>query len=257
MWACLVYKILLVKWVGLLNRATPLPVCQPVWPMYPILGATVNVKYEFKMYADCNMPFTYCFEPCVRQGYKFHFNCLLMEYFSPGTDDIHHGQCMSHQYWWCASRVLMIFVMDITYPHWLSVHALGFWWYSSRAVHVPSVLMMCLMGTDDIRHGQCMSHQYWWCASRVLMIFAMDVTYPHWLSVHASGFWWYSSWAVHVPSVLMMCLTGTDDIRHGCNISSLAQCTCLRVLMIFVTGSACPISTDDVLHGYWWYSPWM
>ena len=152
-----------------------------------------------------------------------------------GSDDIRHGQCMSHQYWWCASRVLMIFVMDVTYPHWLSVHASGFWWYLSQAVHVPSVLMMYLTGTDDIRHGQCMSHQYWWCASRVLMIFVMDVTYPHWLSVHASGFWWYSSWAVHVPSVLMMCLTGTDDIRHGCNISSLAQCTCLRVLMIFLS----------------------
>ena len=69
-------------------------------------------------------------------------------------------------------------------------------WFSIQ--QSPSrVLMMCLMGTDDMPHG------YWLYASRVLMICLMGTDYmPH-------GYWWYAS------QVLMICLTGTDDMPHG------------------------------------------
>ena len=101
-----------------------------------------------------------------------------------------------------------------------------FWLLVSRLkVHIKSFLKMYHLSTFiDLRLLE--DGSFW-----VLKIWLTGTAYPH-------GYWGYDS------RVLMIWLTGTDDMTHGYWWYDSR-------VMHTLTG------TEDMTHGYWWYDSWV
>ena len=138
-----------------------------------------------------------------------------------------------HQYPWVISSVPVSHILstreDMQYP----------WVISSVPVRICS--------TCEDMHTRESYPQYPWYAVPVRICSTREGSFIHSGTAYPHGYWGYDS------RVLMIWLTGTDDMTHGYCISSPVLRIWLtgtedmtKVLMIWLTGTAYP-------HRYWGY----